>query len=194
MTQTKSKAMNTFDEMKMEYDNITRKYAEEFTKKYFGDTSVDSYWVSDKFIGGILYINDFYFNFDTIKYAIDNDVDENDLFEWYDHLTEYGIGNVEVSIPTLEKWHKNKENQTQKLEWELLTHYKKVFDFSDKDFVTTKKKPTENGYYLVIFTTLDGIYQRAIEWKDNAWMKYTAEVLHMIARTKSPITVKNSHL
>ena len=140
---------------------------------------------------GVLFINDFYFNFDTIKYAIDNNVSELDLFDWYEHLTEYGLGNVNVNIPTLSKWYENRENNTKRLEWELLVHYKRLFDFTDKDFIIPIRDPEENGYYLVVFTTGDGIYQRAIEWSNGSWKKYPYEILHMIARTKTPIKLQH---
>ena len=182
------KNIDTDNSIREEYNNIVKKYTEAFANKYFKDVPTDTYWIG---MDGVLFINDFYFNFDTIKYAIDNNVSELDLFDWYEHLTEYGLGTVNVNIPTLSKWYENRENNTKRLEWELLVHYKRLFDFTDKDFIIPIRDPEENGYYLVVFTTGDGIYQRAIEWSNGSWKKYPYEILHMIARTKTPIKLQH---
>ena len=59
--------MHTLKQWEQATDNLRGVFIE----KYFSDVSVDSYWVGDE-IGGILFINDFFFNLsnmvDYLKY------------------------------------------------------------------------------------------------------------------------------
>ncbi len=70
--------------LKVQFDEIVRLYIEAFTKKqemYF------EYWVGDN-IGGICEVSGFFFNFDDIRYDIDNFIAEGQIIEWYDETLE----------------------------------------------------------------------------------------------------------
>lgn len=174
-----------------EYNEVIKRYVFEFKRRYFDNVEEDTYWIGDETFGGVLYINDYYFSFNNIKYAIDNSVDEKSLFEWYDHITSYGIENDNQVPPTLKEWWENKDNKTKKLEWNLSVHNKKLFDFIINDFELTTDMPNEDGYYLVISVSEDGIYQKPIEWYNGNWVitdnSSSEFILNSIARTKRPI-------
>lgn len=183
--------MDTISKIKKEYNDVCDKYISLFKSKYFPEIPLDTYWVDLDSIGGVLYINDYFFSFDNIKYAVDNNITEDSLFEWYDHTMSLSTGSAVEDTPTLKEWWENRENKNKKLEWELQTYHKKLFDFTNKDFTTTTQNPAKNGYYIVVFTDRDGIYQRAIEYEDGYWLKHTNAILHKIARTKEPIEITN---
>jgi len=75
-----------------EFDTLKEKYSLLFVKKYFGEEASSTFWQ-----GNVFYINDYYFGFMDIVYAINNNVGENNLFEWYDYSLlayEYDLSNI----------------------------------------------------------------------------------------------------
>jgi len=169
------------------YNDAVEEYVSEFKHRYFdNDVYDDSYWIGDNCFDGVLYICDYYFSFNNIKYAIDNSVDEKSLFEWYDHILGYGIGNLRTP-PTLKEWWENKDNERKRLEWNLSINTKKIIEFKDNDFVFTNEFPTFDGYYLVIFANNDGIYQKPIKWFNGNWETKDGVITNIIARTKKPL-------
>ncbi len=65
-----------------EWEQETNKLAKHFSTKYFGNYT-DSYWIASD-IGGIFFINDYFFNLkdmvDFIKYGYS----EKKMFDYYD--------------------------------------------------------------------------------------------------------------
>ncbi len=68
-------------ELKEKYEKLVGEYITEFVKKQ--DYEFDG-WVADD-IGGIaVFIEQYFFNFDNIRYDIDNDVEVGLIFKWQD--------------------------------------------------------------------------------------------------------------
>lgn len=68
------------------YENAVHEYCHIFMQKHGFAYNPDE-WVANE-VGGVLCVNDYYLDFDDIKYDIDNDVAENVFFEWYDYCVE----------------------------------------------------------------------------------------------------------
>jgi len=76
-----------------EYKAIVDKYIKAFCEKQ--DVEFD-YWIGED-IGGTACFGDFYFNFDDIRYDIDNNIPKETIFTWY----YYSIDNYSESTPTI---------------------------------------------------------------------------------------------
>lgn len=63
------------------YNYACEEYLKRFCEKHELDYEEDS-WVG-KDVGTIAMVGDYFFNLDDIRYDIDNDCDENAIFEWY---------------------------------------------------------------------------------------------------------------
>jgi len=181
--------MDTRNKIKIQFEKSVENYLLMFKNTYFKNIECEDYWVDDT-IGSVLFINDYFFSFDNIKYAIDNKVGNNELFEWYDHIMSHGMSNTDTEAPSLKEWWEGKNNTDKRLKLELSLYDKTVMNFTNPTFTSTKENPMQDGYYLVVYSTKSGIYQKAIEYKDGGWLKYTNEILHMIARTTEPIHLK----
>lgn len=70
------------DKIKSKYDSVVELYIVTFKNIYFKNTEVEDYWVNGC-VGGVLHINGYEFDFNTIKYAVDNRVKTEWLFVWY---------------------------------------------------------------------------------------------------------------
>lgn len=65
------------------YDDACRQYAQAFAEKhemYYDDEC----WIAGDF-GTILNLGDYFFNFQEIKYDVDNDIDKDEIFKYYDY-------------------------------------------------------------------------------------------------------------
>ena len=69
------------EEWKMLSDAIIRKFVE----VYF-DGLCHYYWINDDY--QIFNVSDYYFNFSDARYCLENEVEVNKLFEWYDFSLE----------------------------------------------------------------------------------------------------------
>lgn len=80
--------------LQIEYNNICRKYAQLFCKKHDLVYNDDN-WVSGEF-GSILEVDDYYFNFNDMKYDIDHEIeDKEEIFNY----NQYCIDAAEFNIP-----------------------------------------------------------------------------------------------
>lgn len=73
-----------------DYNAIVGHYMAYFIQKHYDiddEKEVDYYWVADM-VGTIVDINDMFFNFDDIRFDIDNDIDKDVIFSWYDYMME----------------------------------------------------------------------------------------------------------
>ena len=69
--------------LKNKYEKIVNEYLRIFIEKQGFDAD-DCYWIGDK-IGEILSVNEQYqFNFDDIRFDVDNDIKESLIFRWQD--------------------------------------------------------------------------------------------------------------
>ena len=94
--------LSKYKEKRMEIDFWLTEYysgcnelARLFMLKYFGkDADVPPDWVADQ-IGGVLIVNDYFFNMRDIIIALTKNVTRKKLFEWYDYYTE---GNTKLKV------------------------------------------------------------------------------------------------
>ena len=69
--------------LKNKYNKIVEQYLMAFVEKQELDIE-NCYWVADK-IGEILSINEqYYFNFDDIRFDVDNNIKAGTILEWQD--------------------------------------------------------------------------------------------------------------
>ena len=89
--------------LKDRYGEVCDEYLRRFMT-YYGISNEDLYWVGDD-KGGIAVVGDWYFGFDTIKYAVDNKLhDLHELLEWYDYcLVAQSVDGV--TCPNFKHWH-----------------------------------------------------------------------------------------
>lgn len=98
------------ENLRQQYDTIANTYAEVFTQRYYTDPddcsflSPDRYWVGNE-PGGVFYINDDFHDYDTIRYAVDNNINEDELFEWMNYVSTVLCACEEMKTPTLKEWH-----------------------------------------------------------------------------------------
>lgn len=73
------------------YDDACRQYAKVFAEKH-GMFYSDDDWVAGDF-GTILNLGDYYFNFQEIKYDVDNMIDKDEIIKYYDYsLRAHSLG------------------------------------------------------------------------------------------------------
>jgi len=66
----------------LEWERATNNLVAMFIELYF-DEDTDFYWIADE-IGGVLNVNDYFFNLDTITDALRYDATSDALFRYYD--------------------------------------------------------------------------------------------------------------
>ncbi len=78
--------------MKKRYDNVVNEYVEAFLKRQDMEGQFE-HWVGNM-IGGICAVGDYFFNFDDIRYDVDNEIPIGYLLEWYDDQVEIGSKDI----------------------------------------------------------------------------------------------------
>lgn len=87
-------------ELKLAYEAACTNYLAAFMEKY--DLSCDPEpWVGNE-VGTIAEVGDYFFDFQDIKRCIDEDVEWQDLIEWYDYNIEVGI--LGLTTINLKSW------------------------------------------------------------------------------------------
>ena len=88
--------------MKQEFEIICQKYIDAFCKK---QEMFFDYWVADE-IGIICQIGDYFFNFDDIRFDIDNDIPKGKIIDWYDEQLEknYMVDYGELKSISYKNW------------------------------------------------------------------------------------------
>lgn len=97
-------------EIQKKYNVVVQEYTDLFVAKYFDDgestmeeLKSETYWITEE-IGTVFFIGDYFFNFDDIRYCIDNNVEEKQLFSWYDYCSEVRLIGRDITIPNLKSW------------------------------------------------------------------------------------------
>jgi len=67
--------------LKSKFDKIANKYLKKFMEKH-GFENPDMWWVAGM-VGTTLFVNDYFLNFEDIRYDLDNEIEKEMLFEWY---------------------------------------------------------------------------------------------------------------
>ena len=79
--------------LKNMFETVKNEYQKRFTNK-FGFDIKDSYWN-----GHVLSVADYFFDFYDVMYAVNNNVHEKELFNWYDYnltMGEYYLGDISL--------------------------------------------------------------------------------------------------
>lgn len=87
--------------LKQEYETLADRYANIFSIRYL--EGADYYWIGGDF-GGIIEICDYFVDYSTIRYSVDNDVEEGELFSWINYCVTLGMIDRKIKVPTLEEW------------------------------------------------------------------------------------------
>jgi hypothetical protein len=87
-------------ELKLAYEVACTRYLAAFMEKY--DLSCDPEpWVGNE-VGTIAEVGDYFFDFQDIKRCVDEDVEWQDLIEWYDYNIE--VGTLGLTTINLKSW------------------------------------------------------------------------------------------
>jgi hypothetical protein len=74
------------------WKDITNSLTEFWIRRYFQldkDEEVDFSWVE---IGGVFCFADYWVDFNTVLFCLENNVEEDKFFDWYDHCLVVGGG------------------------------------------------------------------------------------------------------
>ena len=119
-------------ELKLAYEAACTNYLAAFMEKY--DLSCDPEpWVGNE-VGTIAEVGDYFFDFQDIKRCIDEDVEWQDLIEWYDYNIEVGI--LGLTTINLKSWLKGAPRVNQMRIEEIKAKRKELEELIEK----TKKE------------------------------------------------------
>ena len=86
--------------LKTKYEKIVEQYLIAFVEKQ--ELDIDNcYWIADR-IGEILSVNEqYYFNFNDIRFDVDNNMKDGLIFRWQDECIE---NNLKINYENYIKW------------------------------------------------------------------------------------------
>lgn len=90
--------------LKQRYEELAEEYRKALIKQFYSDEEVpydDSYWVGDE-IGGELELRQDFYDYDTIRYIVDNNVQYETWEDWYQYCQE--VCDFGIKTPTLKAW------------------------------------------------------------------------------------------
>lgn len=88
-------------ELEKQYNIVCDEYLRRFCANY--DLGGETSWVADVH-GDLAIVGDYYFNFDVIKYAVDNELaDFDELASWYDYSVD--ALTYKFHCPNFKSWH-----------------------------------------------------------------------------------------
>lgn len=77
----------THKDLIKDWEYATDSIAEEFARKYFG-RDAELWWVADQ-VGGVLFINDYFFNIDRMVDSLKYKATRKQMFDYYDMELEH---------------------------------------------------------------------------------------------------------
>ena len=86
--------------MKKKFEKICNKYLKKFAKTH--DLQSEG-WVGN-FVGTIVCLSDYFFNFDDIRYFVDNKIEWSIIIGWYDFCLERKIISCKAYIKLFEDY------------------------------------------------------------------------------------------
>lgn len=89
--------MNKNKEHFNKWEVATQNLANVFVKKYFGSSVSDVYWTNDE-VGGVLVINDYFFNLDRIVDAMKYTASKKKFFEYYDSELDASMADKSLKV------------------------------------------------------------------------------------------------
>lgn len=89
--------------LKQMYEELAEEYRKALVKKFCPDEMPlsDSYWIGDE-IGSVLELHQDFYDYDTIRYIVDNNVQYDTWEDWYQYC-QY-VGDFGIKTPTLKSW------------------------------------------------------------------------------------------
>ena len=85
--------------LRKRYEQLISDYLNVFIEDNFGgEASIMK--ISDD----VFEINDYFFNLDEIIFCVENHLENNILFQWYDYCLRIGMINREIKTPTLAEY------------------------------------------------------------------------------------------
>lgn len=96
----------SLNNLKETFDKLANEYLNCFAEKYFSfddGSQTEGYWVADE-PGGVLEIGDYYFNYDTVRYCVDNDIKYETVVKWYDYCLRVGMVDETLPTPNIKSW------------------------------------------------------------------------------------------
>jgi hypothetical protein len=110
--------------LKKEYENAANKYIDALFSMYEMD-SFYGYWIAGVVGGVYAYGDTYFFNFDDVRYLVDNEIPLDVFEEWSDYCIEaFELG---ISQPNLQSWVKGCP-RASKEEIQRLKNIKKQFE------------------------------------------------------------------
>lgn len=91
----------TVQELASEYKELASKYATEFCLRYFDTDSF--FWIGTEHNPAIG-VCDMVVDYETVRYAVDNEIEGCVLFEWYDTSARIAAISERLETPTLHEW------------------------------------------------------------------------------------------
>ena len=86
------------------FNKVCDEYIKAFIKAYFmydDGSFADFYWIGNK-TGELAEISDYVFDFVTIRYAVDNNINRMTLFDWLDY--QETVSDFGITTPNFEHW------------------------------------------------------------------------------------------
>jgi len=80
-----------------QWELATHNLTNVFTEKYFKNSVSDIYWVGDE-VGGVLCVNDYFFDIGRISEAIRYNTSIKRLFEYYDKEIEFAMRDKDMPV------------------------------------------------------------------------------------------------
>lgn len=90
--------------LKQRYEELAEEYRKALIKQFYPNEEVpydDSYWVGDE-IGGVLDFHQDFYDYDTIRYIVDNNIQYETWYNWYQYCQD--VGDFGIKTPTLKAW------------------------------------------------------------------------------------------
>ena len=104
----------TIQEIVDEYEFMCDGISDVFIEKYFGTKEVESWWVADE-PGGVLFVNNYFFNMSDIVDYLRYDYSTKKMFEYYEYSMDIqSEGGVPINIKHYKKLKKTNENRKTK--------------------------------------------------------------------------------
>ena len=91
------------------WEEATESLKNLFVDKYFGKDASDVDWVAQD-IGGVLYVNDYFFDLSDIVDFIKYNYSPKKMFEYYDQRLQHQMKNIDTGTPfiNIKSWKKLK--------------------------------------------------------------------------------------
>lgn len=92
------------EKLYMDYNSICTKYVDAFCAKHGFDLPEPLFWVGDR-VGETIELGDRFYDFNDIRYDVDNGLPEGEIEEWWDYCYDLAMLECPKTI-NLDAWHR----------------------------------------------------------------------------------------